>query len=163
MSEKPDIPKLSAEDVHEILFDVMADVLEQFAFMFLAPVESGELPLRGREFLHAGIQFSGPFSGWLSVYASPSFCLQLAANVLGMEPAELTPEHAEDALRELVNVACGELLVALAGRKTIFDLSVPVLERITVTECRAVMKRADALGVMVDDEPMIIAAGLNET
>ncbi len=163
MTDNPAVSRLSGEDVHEILYDVAADVLEQFAFMFLAPVESGLAPLRGRMFLHAGIKFSGPFSGWLSLSAAPSFCSLLAANVLGMEPDELTPEHAEDALKELVNVICGELLVALAGKAAIFDLSVPELKRISTADCQAAAALPESLAVMVDEEPLIIASGLKTT
>ncbi|MDD2237994.1 MAG: chemotaxis protein CheX, partial [Kiritimatiellae bacterium] len=118
------------------------------------------VPFRGRMFLHAEIEFSGPFSGRLSLVASPSFCSLLAANVLGMEPAELTVEHAEDALRELVNVICGELLVALAGKAVIFDLSAPVLKRISAADAQAVAVLPESLAVIVDEEPLIIASAL---
>jgi hypothetical protein len=69
----------------------------------------------------------------------------LATNVLGMEAEELSPEHARDALKELVNVTCGELLVALSGKKTVFNLSVPVIEKIDAACVKKDLTRPDTL------------------
>ena len=160
MSERASSPLISDEDIRETLQDVMADVLEQFAFMFINPVEPADLTIPNGHILRAEIRFSGPFSGWLSLCGTQSFCLLLAANVLGMDAEELTPEHATDALKELVNVTCGELLVALSGKQTVFDLSVPSIEKITPATFKIAMNRTDSICVMIDDDPLIISAGL---
>lgn len=161
MHDKSASPRISDRDIGEILVEVVADVLEQFAFMFIAPIEPKQVTLPAHSMWRAEIRFTGPFSGRLSLCGSAPFCALLASNILGMDTEELTPEHTRDALKELVNVTCGELLVALSGKKTVFNLTVPTMERIDTEAARAALTRPDTIPVMVDDEPLIISAGLN--
>lgn len=160
MADSASTPMVSDQDIREILQEVVADVLEQFAFMFVAPVESNGIKIPGGGMLRAEIHFKGPFSGWLSLCATQPFCSLLASNVLGMDPEELTLEHAHDALKELVNVTCGELLVAISGKQTLFDLSVPIMESMTDTAFKTARTCSNSLLLMVDDEPLLISAGL---
>ena len=108
----------------------------------------------------ADIHFTGPFSGHLSLCASGPFCMLLATNVLGMEVDELSPEHARDALKELTNITCGELLAALAGKKTVFDLSVPVIEKIDAAAVKSDLALPGTVSVLIDDEPLLLTVGL---
>jgi CheY-specific phosphatase CheX len=81
----------------------------------------GPLPMRA-----AAIAFDGPFSGELVVRASAELLPHLAANMLGLdEPSAASADQQEDALKELANVICGNLLPALAGREPVFRVGVP--------------------------------------
>lgn len=154
-------PALSGGDMREILYEVFADVLGRFAFLFLSPQEGAALPLRGRDFLCASVRFAGPFSGWITLYAAPSFGVLTAANVLGVEQKAVTSEQAEDALKELVHVVCGELLEALAGRDVLFEPETPALQNVTASVCRAAVNRPGALTMLVEQEPLILEAALH--
>jgi CheY-specific phosphatase CheX len=149
-------PPPTAEQLEPALYQVVSDVLEQFAFMFTDPGEDDEFFFRDNQVLQARIVFSGPFSGALSMYATRSFCMQLAANVLGMEPEDLTNEHAHDALKELVNVTCGDFLLHVSGKKTVFDLTVPKIRRLPAEDCTEIRKRTGVIPVLVDEEPVLV-------
>jgi len=54
----------------------------------------------------------------------------LAANMLGLEKEDAaTLDHQYDALKELANVLCGNLLPAIAGPEPEFDVQPPVILR----------------------------------
>lgn len=160
MNNSPAEHPVAAADVNEVLYEVISDVLEQFAFMFASPITSDRVKLHALPMWRAEIHFAGPFSGHLSLCASGPFCMLLATNVLGMEVDELSPEHARDALKELTNITCGELLAALAGKKHVFDLSVPVIEKIDAAAVKSDLALPGTVSVLIDDEPLFLSVGL---
>ena len=76
--------------------------------------------------LDAGVRldFTGPWPGSVVVRMSEPVLATAAANMLG---SEAPPEAAlrRDALGELANVICGNLLPAVAGRRAVFHLGAP--------------------------------------
>lgn len=72
----------------------------------------------------AVVDFHGPFGGRLEVGVSSALLSTIAANMLGQEEPPPLPEQ-RDALRELANVICGNLLPAIAGRGPVFHLDAP--------------------------------------
>ena len=69
------------------------------------------------------VAFRGPLSGRLILSASSKILPGLAANMLGTDnPDEATQR---DALGELANVICGNLLPQVAGADVVFSLSAP--------------------------------------
>jgi len=111
--------------LEEIMSQVTIDTLEKLAFMFafLDEDEEGQ----PRDSMIAGsVSFTGPFSGTLIVTISLQALQELAGNMLGLEDGEETTEdHRSDALKETMNVICGNLLPAIAGDEVIFDIGVP--------------------------------------
>jgi chemotaxis protein CheY-P-specific phosphatase CheC len=111
--------------LEERMSQVAIDTLEKLAFMFAFSDEGGEdLP---RDSAVAGsISFTGPFSGTLLVTMSIEVLQELAGNMLGLDDGEeTTQDHRSDALKETMNVICGNLLPAIAGDEVIFDIGVP--------------------------------------
>ncbi|MCW8130061.1 MAG: chemotaxis protein CheX [Planctomycetota bacterium] len=110
---------------------VFPDILQQAAFAFGEPSAPGDLPFP-EDGLLGGIRFSGSSAGSVQIAAPTALAGELAANALGLEPGdELVPGHAEDALRELLNIVCGNLLTAWAGEKAVFDLTPPEVAPLT--------------------------------
>jgi len=111
--------------LEEIMSQVTIDTLEKLAFMFAFPDEDEEG--QPRDSMIAGsVSFTGPFSGTLIVTISIEGLQELAGNMLGLEDGEETTEdHRSDALKETMNVICGNLLPAIAGDEVIFDIGVP--------------------------------------
>jgi len=109
-------------ELQEIMSKVTIDILEKLAFMFAFPYE-GE----PRDSMVAGsISFTGPFSGTLIMTISTESLKDLAANMLGLDDGEETTENQRsEALKETMNVICGNLLPAIAGDEVIFDIGVP--------------------------------------
>jgi CheY-specific phosphatase CheX len=71
------------------------------------------------------VTFTGAFDGRLVLAVSRGILKELAANMLGVEHASPTPEQQDDALKEMVNVVCGNLLPVLAGPQPVFHMSAP--------------------------------------
>jgi CheY-specific phosphatase CheX len=111
--------------IKEALSRVIADVLERFAFSF-AEEEDGVVEEDG-ECLCADLAFRGPVRGTVSLSLPRALAVALGANILGADPGDVGPEVGEDAVKELCNIICGELLPLLFGLKAVFDLSVPAL------------------------------------
>lgn len=109
---------------------VVSDVLGDLAFMVTDPEAMRLTP--GAVWLQGEIQYFGPVSGQLQCWCTRDFAVQLAANLLGLEVEEGGAQvAAEDAVREFMNVLCGQLVTAWHGAEAVFDLSIPtVCERL---------------------------------
>jgi CheY-specific phosphatase CheX len=74
----------------------------------------------------ASISFAGPFAGNLVVTAYGDLLPMICANMLGQDTPPAQNEQL-DALREISNVVCGNLLPGLAGAEAIFHISPPAV------------------------------------
>jgi CheY-specific phosphatase CheX len=118
------------EQIREALSQVAVETFEKLAFMFAFP-EDGEPGEPVEDMVSAGVVFSGPFSGEVTIHISKALLPELAANMLGLDDeADVTLDQQYDALKEALNVVCGNLLPAIAGREPIFNMEMPrVLSR----------------------------------
>jgi hypothetical protein len=71
------------------------------------------------------VAFSGPFTGRVVLVVEQAMLPGLAANMLGVDDAPSAAEQT-DALGELTNVLCGNLLPMIAGSQHVFLLDGPV-------------------------------------
>ncbi len=111
--------------LEEKMSQVTIDTLEKLAFMFAFSDEGGEDPPRDST-VSGSVSFTGPFSGTLVVTMSIEVLQELAGNMLGLDDdEETTQDHQSDALKETMNVVCGNLLPAIAGDEVVFDIGVP--------------------------------------
>lgn len=111
----------------ELLARVAQEVLEAVAFMTLLPADAELEPAPASSFVTAEVRFTGPFDGALQVAACPDLRRGLATSMLGLLNAAPTSLEQRDALRELANIVCGNLLPALSGGQAEFRLSAPEL------------------------------------
>jgi hypothetical protein len=112
------------------LREVAEETLQSLAFLFpLEPETEVEVDQTG-ETATARVSYTGPRSGCLLVTVPRSMLPSLTANMLGLPEAQVLAAGQEvDALKELANVICGNLLPAVAGREAVFRISAPeVLE-----------------------------------
>lgn len=115
-------------EIDGILYNVAEEVLEKLAFIFSFPADESDDMDLGRT-VSANVSFNGPFSGSLTMLVSKPALPDLAENMLGMdETDETTVEQQYDALKELINVICGNLLPAIAGKQAIFSVDMPFVE-----------------------------------
>jgi chemotaxis protein CheY-P-specific phosphatase CheC len=109
----------------EMLSRVATDTLEQLAFLFSFP-ENDKVKMDIDFALAARVLFTGPFSGALVITVSAQVLSELTANMLGVDCEEgTTSDQKDDALKETINVICGNLLPAIAGKRAVFDIDVP--------------------------------------
>lgn len=113
------------EQIREALSQVAVDTFEKLAFIFAFP-EDGEPGQQMEDMVSAGVVFSGPFSGQVTIRISGAVLPELAANMLGMDDeADVTLDQQYDALKETLNVVCGNLLPVIAGQEPIFHMEMP--------------------------------------
>ncbi len=109
--------------IDEILAREAADTLEKLAFLFAFP---GTEDASDEETLTASVTFRGAFRGHLAIRLAAAVLPELTANMLGLDEGEpISPGQQEDALKETLNIVCGNVLPAIAGKKAVFDLDPP--------------------------------------
>lgn len=105
-----------------------AEVLQQLAFLFAEPIPAlSDIDDPGA-WRAVRMGFKGPFAGEVSLHLPTSLRNEVAANFLGLDADDDgVSSHADDALRELLNVLCGHILTLWAGEEAVFDLGSPEL------------------------------------
>jgi CheY-specific phosphatase CheX len=105
------------------LSDAISSVIEDLAMMTVEQIENIE------EFqpqLVGWIDFTGPVQGRLSIRCREALAQNLAANLLGTDPDDMeTQADAWDALAELLNVICGNIVSSIYDSERCFALSTP--------------------------------------
>jgi len=140
---------------------VFADILARLAFMFGEPAAGDELSPPAGGALCAEMAFRGPRRGTLALAAPPALAGELAANVLGLEPDDVTAAAgAADALQELLNVTCGHVLTALAGDEPVFDLDAPATRPLDAAAWRALHDAPGTAGFVVEGRPVLLRLDL---
>jgi CheY-specific phosphatase CheX len=109
----------------EELFQAAVLTFEELCFLF-PDSELQELQRHATVDVAVRVAFSGPFRGYLLIKVCGGLLPMLAANMLGQ--ANAPPEEQQhDALGEVANVVCGNLLPRIAGAKEVFQLGPPQL------------------------------------
>ena len=109
----------------ELLRQVAEEVFESLAFLLLLSEEEAS-PLADAPRVVAKVEFTGAFDGALFIGVSRDMLEALSANMLGMEEDYgPPPDQQGDALKELLNVVCGNLLPKIAGAEAVFDVCAP--------------------------------------
>lgn len=111
------------------LQQVAEETFENLAFMLVMP-DDEPLDADGPQ-VTCEVDFSGPFGGRLYLRVSQMMLSPLASNMLGLDfdSDPPSPVQQNDALGELLNVVCGNVLPAIAGTEPLFNVSAPkVLE-----------------------------------
>lgn len=150
-------PPVEERNTH--LDTVLVPVLETFAFVSPEPLENEAPPRPEGDMMCATITFSGAVGGTMNIYASQNLCVELAANILGIDP---TDEDAylkgADTLGEISNIAAGHVATLIEpSRQT--DLYPPVVSRIGYSEWDR-MRESGARVYLVEDEPILVTLGL---
>lgn len=145
------------EDVQKVLTEVLTEILEKFGFMFADQECEAAEQESDVSILMAEMTFAGPARGTLQLAAPAPLCRELASNVLGVSLPETGKPVAEDALKELLNIACGELVARLFGEKPVFDLAIPTVRGISKAQCRELSGTAGAVRLWVESRPVVAA------
>ncbi|MCD6327746.1 chemotaxis protein CheX [bacterium] len=149
------------EKFREALIDVFCQVLEQIAFAFGEETPKEELPSDElANYLHCEVGFRGPCKGTIAITLPFEFCKELAANALGIEQDEMAPGMAEDSLKEIGNVTCGQWITAVAGKKAVFDLTVPEVKALNEAAWVELRDSSSSIAMLVDDVPALIGVSV---
>jgi len=110
-----------SNSAEKILYRKAALIFEELGFL-MPRSDAGEFS--NTECSHAVVSFSGPFSGCLFLSLSTEILPQLSANMLG-EQGDSGAKMEQDALCEVANVICGNVLPAIYGFEPVFHLDAP--------------------------------------
>ena len=113
------------QQLKRILTAIASDTLEKLAFLF-ADVDD-ERANDGPDPAWTGrVDFNGYFGGSLWMRISTCVIPELAGNMLGIDDdAEISEAEQQDALKEILNVICGNALPAIAGDQVEFSIEAP--------------------------------------
>ena len=109
---------------------LVASVLEDLASL-LADEQPAQTSVDTR-WLEAEVTYEGTARGVLRCWCTHGLAEKLAANLLAVEPDEdAARAGAGDALREFLNVLCGQLVTSWHGPRGIYNLSIPTVRPCT--------------------------------
>lgn len=148
-------------EVSQLLSSVVAETLEQFAFLFGEQEDSEGAQPEPRAYLQATIHFDGGGDkGTLRIATTEDLCREMAANILGLDMDEVGKDATEDAIKELANVLVGTLTVRRLGVNIPCALDTPQAQPLTTAEMKAFMREEGALCFNVEEH--LFVAVLNE-
>jgi len=108
------------------LYKAATLAFEELGFL-LPSLEINEQQLNAQVEAAASVEFDGPFSGKLLVRICGGLLPIITANMMGEE--EVPSRSLQyDALTEITNVICGNMLPGIAGSTGIFHVSVPKMD-----------------------------------
>ncbi len=114
------------------LATIFSEVLANLAFMFND--EDPAEPPPGGVWFETTVGYSGPAAGTLRLRCTRDFSTRLAANLLGADPNDAdTQEKANDAVKEFMNILCGQFITAAYGTEEVFNLTIPVIVELPET------------------------------
>jgi chemotaxis protein CheX len=126
-----------------LTFRVAETTFGELAFVLVIPEEAEPIDAKTPTWQYVcRVEFTGPFAGELFVGITADMLRPLVTNMLGLDASEEIPPDVPlgDALKELANVVCGNLLPAISGDEVVFKISGP--EILPVAEIpRCVPKR----------------------
>lgn len=155
---------MTTKDITTTLSETIANVLEAQAFMFAETSEAADIEKPVGDCLSTSISFAGPVSGGLGLIFPSELCIELTANILGLENDEIESlEDAGDALKEFINVVCGQFLTSLYSSDVVFRLSIPQVEETDLGIWQACREDPDAVCMMVDSSPILAYLSLRES
>jgi chemotaxis protein CheY-P-specific phosphatase CheC len=114
------------------LTTVLSEVLSDLAFMFTDDGESD--PPVGERWLDTSVSYQGPVSGSLRLLCTGTFAAELASNLLGTDPeSEPAEQESIDAVKEFMNIVCGQYVTAAYGTEDVFNLTIPEVSALPTT------------------------------
>ncbi|MFO0580787.1 MAG: chemotaxis protein CheX [Anaeromyxobacter sp.] len=142
------------EPTPDLLADVLGSVLQDSAFIFAEPVDEPE-PFAAEVFA-AELAFDSVRGGVLRLVTTPRGCVEIAANMLGLDASEAeAQDQARSALAEVLNVVGGAFVTRFFGTKVPSQLGLPatqVLDRLTEKPhtCATVLRLESGDQVMLE-------------
>jgi len=108
----------------EILLSVAEETFESLAFLLPMPEPDG--PIENCPAAVVSVRFRGPFDGKVIVTLPETVLGELTCNMLGLDDGDnVSVDTQHDALKELANVVCGNMLPEIAGPAAVFNVDGP--------------------------------------
>lgn len=148
---------MTIQECTTTMISVGQNVLETQVFMFGDLFDKGEFDCLETDFIMASVSFDGPVNGQCFWVAPVSFCVELAANMLGVSnDDDLALSGTMDALSELANVTCCQFLTTAFGTQPLFHLHCPVATSLDTQGWKMQIADSNTQGVSVDGYSVLI-------
>lgn len=135
---------------------VNTNILEDWGLMFVEPAESIEGIFDEDNTLFVStIRYKGNKTGVFRVLCQGDFMNMLAANLLGSGD-QISESDGIDAVSEMANVACGNLLTTLFGTDKVFDLTPPEVQE-TDFDSLTKLPQENTCAFIADDCPVVVS------
>ncbi len=152
MKKVPDITNMAF-----VMFEKMGFLLGESADKADFKIDAEAQPIRGE------IKFRGTAFGSLSIVTTKKLAEMLASNILGLSDDEKPDEiSVYDAVKEFLNVFCGNILAEMTEKEDSVDLLVPETGRITEEYMKGVVHNPESVFVMVEGEPAAFMFGIKK-
>ncbi|OQY14545.1 MAG: hypothetical protein B6I30_00160 [Desulfobacteraceae bacterium 4572_187] len=113
------------DKMDKVISKVVTETIEKLVFMF-ASLYDPENSTEEDPDIGVSVSFTGPFSGTLCMKVSGEVLSEIAVNMLGVDDEdEITLDDMNDALKETVNVICGNVLPVIGGKEAVFNIGSP--------------------------------------
>lgn len=154
-------------DYTQPLTDVFCRVMESMAFYFLDPIEADEardLSDTVSQYQQVTMRFDGPHKGSILMYMPLSMFTTLSANMLGVDEGDQQAlSQQNDAVRELLNIVCGQSLTEIWGTGPVFDLRIPQMVEVSTAELHNVIEHTSACCFKCDGGLVILDMCVDQT
>jgi chemotaxis protein CheY-P-specific phosphatase CheC len=142
---------------------VFCEMLEKCAFIFAETAAKDEIDDVAGEYVCVAMSFSGAWRGTMQLALPRPLCAVIAANMLGLEPDDEEAAQAQDdAVKELLNVTCGNVLTTLAGTEAVFSLSAPKTQVLPAAEWKALLQSPESVGFTVEEQPALLRLTIDD-
>ncbi|NNK85659.1 MAG: hypothetical protein HKO91_08930 [Desulfobacterales bacterium] len=113
------------DKINLVISKVITETIEKLVFMFASPHQAENSHEEDPD-IEVSVSFSGPFSGTLGMKVSREVLLEISVNMLGVDNEdEISSEDQSDALKETINVFCGNILPIIGGKEAVFNIDAP--------------------------------------
>ena len=140
------------QQLKSIIAATANDTLEKLAFLFAFTDDewSDDQP---ESMVTGRVAFNGHFSGFLMIQLSTEVIPELACNMLGLDDEdEISDAEQQDALKEILNVICGNVLPAISGDQVEFNIDAPeILTLPDAVQVRTIHKPASAVRLNLEE------------
>ncbi|MBN4061186.1 chemotaxis protein CheX [bacterium AH-315-I18] len=147
--------------------NVLCKVMESMAFIFVDPTPSDSLDVENEivgSYLHAHMKFTGPHTGSINLHLPTVMMSAISANMLGVnEDDEDALSQQLDAVRELLNVICGQVLTEIWGTEPVFDLCIPTVDPIDNNRVKPAVIRPDTTCFTSDEGLVLLEINIDQT
>lgn len=129
----------------------LESVIKTMASLPSEIVDPQDIPDIEQPMVHAHIGFTGESTGEIGLLFDPVLASLAAARILGIEDQDLLLEDMiEDAVKEMLNVVCGQFLTMTFGEVPVFSLTVPHVFPLSVPACQALLQSPNVTAFMVN-------------
>ncbi len=151
---------METEKKQDVLLRTVMETLEEAAFIFTEPTEGTPPEWTEDTVLHAELPFGGDSAGTLMIASSSEPTVELAANLLGIEPSdEDAQEKRADALGEILNIIGGIVVEEWFGTEADVQLGVPEVRAVDVAEYERKVTNSECCFSLITEEGLRIDGG----